>query len=116
METANWKIPPAPIPESDILETYESDVVVIGAGHSGVAAARACVEGGRSVRVIETMVEKNYRAFGIDFGHINSKFLQSKGVPPVDELEFFNDWQLRSGNRSNPRLVMQFAKNCRGLL
>lgn len=49
---------------------------------------------------------------GIDFGHINSEFLKSKGVPEVDELEFFNDWQLRSNNRSNPKLVMQFTKNC----
>ena len=112
MEATNWRTPPAPIPESEILETYESDVVVVGAGHSGVAAARACAEGGLSVRAIETMVEEKYWAYGIDFGHINSQFLKSNGVPEVDELEFFNDWQLRSGNRSNPRLVMQFIKNC----
>lgn len=112
MGKAAWRIPPEPIPEDKILETYEADVVVVGAGHSGVAVARACAEAGLSVRVIETMVEKNYWAYGIDFGHINSEFLRSKGVPPVDEIEFFNDWQLRSGNRSNPRLVMKFVKNC----
>lgn len=107
-----WRIPPEPVSEDKILETYEADVVVVGAGHSGVAVARTCAEAGMSVRIIETMVEKNYWAYGIDFGHINSQFLRSKGVPPVDEIEFFNDWQLRSGNRSNPRLVMQFVKNC----
>lgn len=112
MGKAAWRIPPEPIPEDKILNTYEADVVVVGAGHSGVAVARTCAEAGLSVRVIETMVEKNYWAYGIDFGHINSEFLRSKGVPPVDEIEFFNDWQLRSGNRSNPRLVMQFVKNC----
>ncbi len=110
--TANWRIPPEPIPEENILATYEADVVVVGAGHSGVAVARTCAEAGLSVRVIETMVEKNYWAYGIDFGHINSEFLRAQGVPDVDEIEFFNDWQLRSGNRSNPRLVMQFTKNC----
>lgn len=112
MSKATWRIPPEPIPEEKILETCEADVVVVGAGHSGVAVARACAEAGMHVRVIETMVEKNYWAYGIDFGHINSEFLRSRGVPPVDEIEFFNDWQLRSGNRSNPRLVMQFVKNC----
>lgn len=112
MGKAAWRIPPEPISEERIEQTYEADVVIVGAGHSGVAAARACVEAGLSVRVIETMVEKNYWAYGIDFGHINSDFLRSKGVPPVDEIEFFNDWQLRSGNRSNPRLVMQFVRNC----
>ena len=112
MGKAAWRIPPEPIPEERIAQTYEADVVMVGAGHSGVAAARACAEAGLSVRVIETMVEKNYWAYGIDFGHINSDFLRSKGVPPVDEIEFFNDWQLRSGNRSNPRLVLQFVRNC----
>lgn len=112
MGKAAWRIPPEPISEDCIQRTYEDDVVIVGAGHSGVAAARACAEAGLSVRIIETMVEKNYWAYGIDFGHINSEFLRSKGVPPVDEIEFFNDWQLRSGNRSNPRLVMQFVRNC----
>lgn len=112
MGKAAWRIPPEPISEERIEQTYEADVVIVGAGHSGVAAARACAEAGLSVRVIETMVEKNYWAYGIDFGHINSEFLRSKGVPTVDEIEFFNDWQLRSGNRSNPRLVMQFVRNC----
>lgn len=112
MGKAAWRIPPEPISEERIEQTYEADVVIVGAGHSGVAAARACAEAGLSVRVIETMVEKNYWAYGIDFGHINSNFLRSKGVPPVDEIEFFNDWQLRSGNRSNPRQVMQFVRNC----
>lgn len=112
MGKAAWRIPPEPIPEEKILNTCEADVVIVGAGHSGVAVARTCAEAGLSVRVIETMVEKNYWAYGIDFGHINSDFLRSKGVPPVDEIEFFNDWQLRSGNRSNPRLVMKFVKNC----
>lgn len=112
MGKAAWRIPPEPIPEDKIVKTCEADVVVVGAGHSGVAVARTCAEAGLSVRVIETMVEKNYWAYGIDFGHINSEFLRSKGVPPVNEIEFFNDWQLRSGNRSNPRLVMQFVKNC----
>ena len=112
MGKAAWRIPPEPISEDCIQRVYEDDVVIVGAGHSGVAAARACAEAGLSVRIIETMVEKNYWAYGIDFGHINSEFLRSKGVPPVDEIEFFNDWQLRSGNRSNPRLVMQFVRNC----
>ena len=91
MGKAAWRIPPEPISEERIEQTYEADVVIVGAGHSGVAAARACAEAGLSVRVIETMVEKNYWAYGIDFGHINSDFLRSKGVPPVDEIEFFND-------------------------
>lgn len=107
----DWRTPPEPVQECDIQENYQADVVIVGAGHSGVAAARTCAENGLSVLVIETMKEQNYWAYGIDFGHINSKFLEEHQVPHVDELAFFRDWQLRSGNRSNPKLVMQFAKN-----
>ena len=110
-ENSPWRQPPPQIAESEIIITYDSDVVIVGAGHSGVAAARACAENGLSVRIIELMNEKNYWAYGIDYGHINSVFLRSQGIPEVDELEFFNDWQLRNGNRSNPRLVMKFVKN-----
>ena len=111
-EKTTWRTPPVPIPESEITKTLESEVVVVGAGHAGASVARTLAEEGTSVRVIETMVDKNYWAYGIDFGHINSNFLRNHGVPEVDEIEFFNDWQLRSGNRSNPRLVMKFVKNC----
>ena len=48
---------------------------------------------------------------GHNIGHINSQFLEHRGVPKVDEIEFFNDWMLRSGNRANPSLVMKFVKN-----
>lgn len=97
MGKAAWRIPPEPIPEKKILNTCEADVVIVGAGHSGVAVARTCAEAGLSVRVIETMVEKNYWAYGIDFGHINSEFLRSKAFLPWMRLNSFNDWQLRSG-------------------
>lgn len=60
MEKGSWRIPPEPISEDKILETLEAEVVIVGAGHAGVAVARTCAELGLSVRVIETMVEKNY--------------------------------------------------------
>ncbi len=107
-----WRVAPEPVLESDISETVEADIIVVGAGHAGVAVTRAAAEGGAHVICIEQMMEERYWAYGIDFGHINSQFLRSRGVPEVDELEFFNDWQLRSNNRSDPRLVMQFTRNC----
>ena len=49
MGKAAWRIPPEPISEDCIQRTYEDDVVIVGAGHSGVAAARACAEAGDAV-------------------------------------------------------------------
>lgn len=108
---APWRQPPAPIPQEQIKAVYEADVVVVGCAHAGTAAARAAAEAGAKVMVIDKQREKSFHAVGNDLGHVNSRFLASKGIPHVDEIEFMNDWQLRSNNRSNPKLVLQFARN-----
>ena len=107
---APWRQPPAPIDPAQITETLTADVVVVGCAHAGTAAARAAAEAGASVIAVDQQKEKLFHAVGNDLGHINSKFLAERGVPHVDEIEFLNDWQLRSNNRSNPKLVMQFAR------
>lgn len=48
-----FEIPPEPIPESDIVETKEADVVIVGAGLAGAFAAVAAAEEGASVIVLQ---------------------------------------------------------------
>ena len=111
-ETINWRTPPEPIAEENITNTLEADVVVIGFGQAGLSCARAAIEGGASVIVIEKMDEENHAWTGCDFGHINSQWLKEQGIPEVDPVEVLNDWQLRGCNMSNPTLVMKYLKNC----
>ena len=111
-ETINWRTPPEPIAEENITNTLEADVVVIGFGQAGLACARAAIESGASVIVIEKMDEENHAWTGCDFGHINSQWLKEQGIPEVDPVEVLNDWQLRGCNMSNPTLVMKYLKNC----
>ena len=111
-ETINWRTAPEPIAEENITDTLEADVVVIGLGQAGLACARAAIEGGASVIVIEKMDEENHAWTGCDFGHINSQWLKEQGIPEVDPVEALNDWQLRGCNMSNPTLVMKYLKNC----
>ena len=56
-----WDVKPDPIPESDIAGTTDVDVVVIGAGNAGVAAACSAVEEGLKVTVIEKTETVNGR-------------------------------------------------------
>ena len=107
---AAWRTPPAPIDSALIRETLSADVVVVGFAHAGTAAARAAAEAGASVIALDQQKQRLFHAVGNDLGHINSQFLAQRGIPHVDELEFLNDWQLRSNNRSNPKLVLQFAR------
>jgi fumarate reductase flavoprotein subunit len=107
----SWKTPPAPIPDNKISRTIEADVVILGAGIAGVAAARSAAEAGVSVAVIEKQPEDKYAFFGNEIGTVNSKFVLDAGGDRIDPLEFFQEWQRRMGNRTNPRLVKQYVYN-----
>lgn len=108
----NWRQPPAPLNEREIAGEYTADAVIVGLGHAGVCAARAAAEAGSSVIVLEKHSKKRHQfQGGGQIGHINSGFLERMGVPKVDILEYVNDWQLRSNNRSNVGLIFKYAKN-----
>ena len=108
-----WAQPPEPIPDEKIVRHEQADVIIIGAGHAGTCAARASAEAGASVIVLEQQGEEKQWVLGIgEIGHINSKWQDKHGVPPVEVDEFVNDWQLRTGNRSNVRLIRTYAQQC----
>ena len=109
----NWRTPPEPISPDRITQTLTADVVILGGGQAGTCAARAAAEHGEQVIVLEKNTERRHRYNGGgQVGHINSNFLKSRGVPETDVVEFVSDWQLRSNNRSNPGLIVQYANNC----
>ena len=108
-----WQTAPESFSEEEVRRTVRADVVIIGAGHAGTCAARAAAEAGASVIVLEQQPEGRQRILGIgEIGHINSRWQAAHGVAPVDVDEFVNDWQLRTGNRSNVRLIRQYAERC----
>lgn len=107
-----WQKPPAPILKEAVSEEAEADVVIIGAGQAGICAARAASEiPGVRVAVLEQQEEENQFFLGIgEIGTINSAWGLSHGAPAVDVDVFVNDWQIRTGNRSNYRLIRRFAE------
>lgn len=61
---------PEPISDDQISETYDADVVVVGMGIAGVAAARTAAEAGLKVVSIERSSDVNARSGQIAcFGH-----------------------------------------------
>jgi uncharacterized protein with FMN-binding domain len=111
-EQTTWRTAPDPIDDSEIKETYETEVGIVGMGYAGLAAYRTLAEAGVDVIVAEAMTEDSWWTVGHDIGHINSNFQKERGIPEVDVLEFVNNWQVQAQNKSNVSLVMQFAKNC----
>lgn len=87
-------------------------MVVVGHGHAGLCATREIAEEGTSVICIDRQEEENYLPNGNEGGVINVTYLQEKqGVPAVDPIDFFNNWQVITGNTSNPALVMKYCQN-----
>lgn len=71
-----WEIKPGPI--SDIVSEEDYDIVIVGAGPSGCAAAEAASAKGAKVAVIEQA--KSYTAHGADNGCIGSSVQKANGV------------------------------------
>jgi succinate dehydrogenase/fumarate reductase flavoprotein subunit len=105
----NWKTPPDPIPDAKIVKRIDVDVVILGGGAAGVAAARSAAETGASVAVVEKQSEDKYSFIGNELGTVNPKFSLEAGIEPIDPHEFFDQWQRRMGNRTNPLLVKQYV-------
>ena len=108
----NWREAPPAIDEQEIRNVYVADIVIVGSGQAGTCAARAAAEAGAEVIVLERQPQEIQRFEGGGIvGQINSQLALSQGVEEVDIVEFINDWQLRSNNRSNPGLIANFAKH-----
>ena len=105
-----WEIKPEPISEDIIAETVDVDIVVVGAGTAGCAAAHSAAEAGASVVLLEKT--DSISARGHDIGCIGSKLHRDAGVDmdisemrefyaqvtsSKTDLNLFNIWAYNSG-------------------
>lgn len=84
-----WEVAPAPI--TDIADTKDFDIVIVGAGPSGCAAAEAASAAGAKVAILEQAA--GYTAHGADNGAINTQVHKDEGIeidPEVATRILFN--------------------------
>ena len=100
------------IDEKDIAQTVESDIVVVGGGNAGSMCAFAAAEKGATVSVIESQAADSIFYYGLhDIASINSQTALDKGVAEINKTQFLAEYQRRSHNRTNPRLIKKFVDN-----
>jgi len=99
-----WDVPPAPI--TDIAETKDYDIVIVGAGISGLGAAEAAARNGAKVAVLEQTDQIQMR--GVDVGHIGSQYHLKNGfdLDARSAARFIHLW---SHQMSNYNLVYTWA-------
>ncbi len=80
-----YHVPMEPIPQEEITETFIADIIVVGAGTSGKAAALTAAEAG--ARVIQIDRHVTFRYSGGHIGAIGSRLQKKHGVKHnVDEI------------------------------
>lgn len=102
----SWREAPEPIADSDIAETISADIVVIGAGLSGVSAAMSAAESGASVVLLEK--QPTYTFHGHHCGVIGSKLHKEMGLE-MDKVEVVNTLMNWAGNKPEQRLIKLWA-------
>jgi len=101
-----WETPPQPIPESDIFETVDTEVVIVGGGISGLAAGARCAQLGRKVIVLEKT--GGYVAHGSHLATVGSDIQRAHGVF-IDKAQFVREWMRICGSRVNEDLLWIYA-------
>ncbi|MCI9262546.1 FAD-dependent oxidoreductase [uncultured Adlercreutzia sp.] len=96
------------IAEDEIVETIDTEVLVCGAGTSGLFAACAAAENGAKV----VCLEKGSIGGGVrdNLGSLNSR-LQKEAGCEIDENEICNDLTRYANGYVNPRLYHIWAQN-----
>lgn len=103
----SWETPPEKIAEEKILETLTADVVIIGAGISGLAAAARCTQRGLNTIVLDRLSNLFVRVAQV--GVLDSAVMRRCGVS-IDKKKFARDWVMVSGSRCNEELMWVYIK------
>lgn len=108
IKATDWLGEAPEIAEDEIVETIETEVLVCGAGTSGLFAACAAAEDGAKV----VCIEKGSIGGGVrdNLGSLNSR-LQKEANCVIDENEIVNDMIRYADNYCNPRLYHLWAQN-----
>jgi succinate dehydrogenase/fumarate reductase flavoprotein subunit len=97
-----WETPPPPVPEVDIAETIETEVVIIGGGISGLAGGARSAQLGRKVIVLEKT--GGFVGHGAHIATVGSYLQRENGIH-LDKAQFAREWMRISGSRVNEDLL-----------
>ena len=99
-----------PEPITDIKDTIEADVVVVGLGVAGVSATRSAAESGLNVIAIERCGEPSARSS--QFAAFNTESARMMGIEDVDTAELVNEMMAQTGHRPDFRVLKNWADHC----
>jgi len=105
----SFEIPPDPIPDSEIANTVEADVIVVGAGVAGMVTANAAAEHGAKVVLISASSKPVFR--GGSFHAPRSRLYEQLGAEPYDADLFFREQFAHASYNIDQRKWYRFYKH-----
>jgi fumarate reductase flavoprotein subunit len=108
-EMGGVEVPPPPIPTKDIKETIAADVVVVGAGITGLTAALSAAEAGAKTILLEKGSAYHFR--GIHNAALASKLQKQAGIK-IDRDQVIATIMEWGAYRSDQKVVTLWADNC----
>lgn len=91
---------PPPVP-TDVKEEKDCDVLVIGMGIAGTAAAKEAAEAGKKVIMLEKQPEDSYSVISMagDFGVVGSQIQKDLDIEWAPKEDIFNEFVKETGGR-----------------
>ena len=105
----SWEVKPDPIPESEIVKTVDTEILVIGGGYSGCCTAARASELGAKVILVEKSDTLHGNGVG-GTGAVASKVLDAAGLK-LDKVDSQKRWVKTCGGRCRESLVAKFHNN-----
>ena len=94
-DTKPWEVAPDPIPDSEIDETVDCDIVIVGAGIAGLPASMLAAEQGANVHIVEKA--GTYGTARLCTSGFNAKLQTENGIH-YDRKEFISEaWKITNG-------------------
>lgn len=107
-EKASFEISPPPIPAKDIKETINTDVIVMGAGVAGLAAALSTAEAG--AKTIQLEKGPGYSFCGTHNAAVDSRMQKQAGIK-IDKDQIIFTMMEFSAYRANQQIVKLWVDN-----
>ena len=89
--------------------TKDCEVLVIGAGQAGTAAALRCAEEGLNTICCEVQTWEEYDNYACDLTTYNSKFFLDKGAEKYDPMDIFTEYMVKALGHANQKIVKDYA-------
>ncbi len=91
------------VADADIKETWDTDILVVGAGNAGMAAALYAAQNGLNLRVIETYNSTQDTRHW--FGAVDSKLAEAAGSAPMNRKKLLSEISRYASGKCNQGVV-----------